>query len=513
LPDVKALARRIGALDGVRRAAVTVLAGAALALTQAPVSWPFVLFLALPILLWQLDGTGGAGEAFGVGWLAGAGYFTAGIFWIVEPFLVDPVRHGWMAPFALAGMGGGLALFWAIPFALARRLWPAHGARIVVLAGLWTLSEFARAHVLTGFPWALLGYAWVETPVIQAAALGGPHLLGFLTLVAGLLPGLLSLRAAAAAAALVAAGWGLGALRVAQPLPERPEAPLVRIVQPNAAQHLKWRPDMQREFHRRLLDATRAPGAPDVVIWPETAVDFVLGRAPDLQAEVAAAPGPEGWLILGIRRAEPTGEGWRWFNSLAVLRPDGSAAAVYDKHHLVPFGEYIPFAAAVARLGLPGLDALAGAGFSDGPGPRVVAASGVPAFLPLICYEAIFPHGLRAPGGRPEWLVQVTNDAWFGEVAGPYQHLAQARLRAIEQGLPLARAANTGVSAMIDPRGRIVGEIGLGAEGYVDAALPAALPPTPYARFGDWPALAVVLASLGLTVVIFNAGIFNKSLR
>jgi apolipoprotein N-acyltransferase len=272
---------------------------------------------------------------------------------------------------------------------------------------------------------------------------------------------------------------------------------------------------MRQEFYRRLLAATRAPAqpTPDVVIWPETAVEFVLDRDPALQAEVAAAPGPGGRLVLGIRRAEPVADGWRWFNSLAVLEPDGTAAAVYDKHHLVPLGEYVPLAPALARLGVPALATLTRTGFAAGPGPRLVAVAGVPPFLPLICYEAIFPNGLRAPGGRPEWLVQVTNDGWFGRLAGPYQHFAQARMRAIEQGLPLARAANTGISAMIDPRGRIVSRLGLGVAGYFDAVLPAALPPTFYARFGDLPALLVILASLGLTVGIFNAGIFNKTLR
>jgi apolipoprotein N-acyltransferase len=270
---------------------------------------------------------------------------------------------------------------------------------------------------------------------------------------------------------------------------------------------------MVAEFHRRLLAETRAPGEPDVVIWPETAVEFVLDHAPEQQVEVAAAAGQGGRLILGIRRAEPEGDGWRWYNSLALLEPDGRATAVYDKHHLVPFGEYIPLAPAIARFGLPALTTLTSTGFAAGPGPLLVDVPGLPPFLPLICYEAIFPHGLRVPGDRPEWLVQITNDAWFGRLAGPYQHLAQARVRAIEQGLPLARAANTGISAVIDARGRIVAELGLGAAGHIDAELPAALPPTHYARFGDLPALLLVLASLGLTVAIFNAGIFNKTLR
>jgi apolipoprotein N-acyltransferase len=251
---------------------------------------------------------------------------------------------------------------------------------------------------------------------------------------------------------------------------------------------------MEQAFYERHLALTAAPAdpPPDVTIWSETAVPFVLGHAPELLAESATAVGPRGRLILGIRRVEQAPDGDRWFNSLAVLERDGSAAAVYDKHHLVPFGEYIPFAGAVARLGLPALTTLTRGGFTAGTGPHLVTVPGLPPFLPLICYEAIFPDGLRAPEGRAEWLVQVTNDAWFGEASGPWQHFAQARVRAIEQGLPLARAANTGVSAMIDPYGRVVGSLGLGEAGYLDAVLPGPLPATFYARYGDLWALTAI---------------------
>ena len=506
-----ALERRVAGTSGLARLGLAALAGAAMALAQPPVSWPVVLFAALPVLLWLLDGTGGPRAAFGLGWAAGAGHFAAALFWIVDPFLVEPEVFGWMAPFALAGMAGGLALFWAVPFALARVWWRPGPARVLLLAALWSLAEYARGHVLTGFPWGLTAYAWVETPVIQTVALFGPYGLGLLTLTAGLLPGLGSWRAVAVAAALVAAGWGAGAWRLAQPVPERAEPLVVRLVQPNARQELKWQDGMEQAFYDRHIAMTRAPAdpRPDVTIWSETAVPFVLGERPDLQAEAAAAAGP-GRLILGIRRAEEESGAQRWYNSLAALNPDGTVAAVYDKHQLVPFGEYIPWARHVARLGLPGMETLTGGGFSAGNGPHLIEVPGVPAFLPLICYEAIFPGGLRAPEGRGEWLVQVTNDAWFGEASGPYQHFAQARVRAIEQGLPLARAANTGISAMIDPHGRVVASMGLGEAGFVDVVLPGVLPATLYARYGDVPALIGMLGLLGLTASIFYGGFFLK---
>ena len=233
---------------------------------------------------------------------------------------------------------------------------------------------------------------------------------------------------------------------------------------------------------------------------------FLLERSPELLAESAAAAAP-GTLILGIQRSEPApGGGERWFNALAVLEPDGTPAAIYDKHHLVPFGEYIPFPGLVARLGIPALTTLTRGGFSAGDGPHRVAVPGVPPFLPLICYEAIFPQAMAAPEGRPEWLLQVTNDAWFGEASGPWQHFAQARIRAIEQGLPLARAANTGISAMVDPYGRVLAALDLGVMGKVDATLPSAPSADPYSHLGDLFALIAIFSLLGLTLINFYHG-------
>lgn len=502
-------AGRVAALVGWRRALFAALAGMAMGLGHVPFSLPILTLFALPVLFWLLEASSGPRAAFGIGWLAGAGHFAVTMFWIVEPFLVDPTLHGWMAPLALPAMAFGLGLFWAVAFAAARAFGARGASLAVLLACLWAATEFGRSHVLTGFPWVLPGYVWVETPVMQGAALLGPHLLGFLTLLAGLALGASPRRGVPFAGLLLLAGWGFGALRLAEPLPERAEPVMVRLVQPDAVQALKWDPLWQAEFRNRLITATTAPQdpPPDVVIWPETAVDFLLGEAPEEQAALGALVEPEARLVTGVRRREAGPEGARWFNSLAVLGADGAPLGVYDKHHLVPFGEYMPAAGFVARLRLPGLETLTGSGFSAGPGPRLVEIDGLPPFLPLICYEAIFPHGMAAPEGRADWLVQITNDAWFGEISGPYQHLAQAQIRAIEQGLPLARAANTGISAMIDPRGRVLASLGLGEVGSLDALLPAALPAPLYARVGDGPGMIAITAIFLLTVLNFLGGV------
>ena len=503
---------RIAAARGWRRVALAFFAGATMALAQPPLSFPVALFIAVPLLFLLVRGTEGARAGFGIGWVAGAGYFASGLFWIVEPFMVDPERHGWMAPFALVGMAGGLALFWGTAFGLAALSRRKGVASAVILAALWTLADYARSHVLTGFPWALVGYSWIDTPVMQIVSVLGPHGLGFLTVLAALSIGARPLVGSVFALAVVAGLWGYGTARLERPLPERVEPLIVRLVQPNAAQELKWRSDMQQVFFDRLLASTRAVSdpVPDVTIWPEAAVPFVLGYADELQAEAAAAADPGTALILGIRRIDATPEREEWFNSLAVLRADGRAEAVYDKHLLVPFGEYIPGAGVIARLGLPALTTLTRGGFTAGRGPHLVSARGLPPFLPLICYEAIFPNLMTAPEGRAEWIVHVTNDGWFGEASGPWQHFAQARARSIEQGLPMARAANTGISAMIDPRGEVTARLGLGEEGFVDALLPAALPATIYSQYGDVPALAAILVILALTYVKLYSGVFGR---
>lgn len=500
------LEQRAAALGTAVRLTVALLLGSLLALAQPPASVPAVIFFVVPGFLLLLRTASSAARAAGIGWVCGTGYFSAALFWIVEPFQIDPELHGWLAPFALVGMSGGLALFWAAAFGTARML-PIAGLRqALAFACLLAGAEVARSYVLTGLPWALIGYAWVETPVIQLAALVGVTGLGFLSLLAAVLPvvrlpGLGQAGGIVLAVALVGLAWAYGAVRLTAPVPERTEAFVVRLVQPNAPQHLKWRADMQAVFFQRHLRMTAAEGRmgrPDAVIWSETAVPFALGYSDQYQSMIAAAAGGAP-VILGTTRVEVETEAERWYNSLAILGSDGEVDAVYDKHHLVPFGEYIPLQQVVRRFGGPTIETLTRGGFTSGDGPHVIGSPGVPPLLPLVCYEAIFPRHARAPEGRPEWLVQITNDAWFGTLSGPFQHYAQNRVRAIEQGLPLVRVANTGISAVIDPYGREVVRIDLLTEGFVDAALPGALAPTLFARVGEQPSMFAILIVFGLT--------------
>jgi len=488
------MAAQIPLLPRGRRVLMLLLIGALAALGQAPVgAWPVTL-LALAVVFGLFRMTDGWRQAAWLGWLIGTGYFLLALNWIVEPFLVDVARHGWMAPFALMALGAGLALFWALGLGVGRAM----GGGLPGFIGGMGLAELARGFVFTGFPWAQPGHVLINTPLLHWAAwLGAPGLLALVLLASALIWRMATARHVPSILGLLAlvALWPLGAWRTPE-AGAAPEAPTVRLVQPNAPQHEKWDPDKIQMFYERQLRFSAAgEGArPDLIAWPETAVPVMLNRAgPTLETISRVAGGVP--MVLGIQRFD----GPRLYNSLAYVEAGGTVAAVYDKHHLVPFGEYMPFGDLLAQWGIHGLASNAGQGYSAGPGAQVIDLGALGRALPLICYEGVFSRDLRAAPERADFLLLITNDAWFGKISGPYQHLAQARLRSAEMGLPMIRVANTGVSAMIDATGRVTARIPMGEAGWRDAPLPPPLPPTLYARLGDAPMILVFLTLLGLS--------------
>ncbi len=460
--------------------------GAVVAAGQAPLGFWWLALPGLAALTALVSRAPRPPAAAWLGLFAGAGHFTLALSWLVQPFLIDAERHAWMAPFAVLLMAFGLALFWAAA-AAGSVLW-AGWRRPLAFAVALTLAELARGHVLTGFPWATVGHIFIGTAMAQLAALGGAVALTLLATGAAALPVAFRRRGFLAAAVLVVSAAGFGQWRLDQPDP--PARPLtLRLAQPNAEQGAKWDPLRAREYFDRLLEFSAAAPVPDVVIWPETAVPYLLENEPGLAPLIASAASGA-TVLTGIQSAD----GPLYHNSLVVIAPDATVQARYNKHHLVPFGEYIPFGdQAYAQFGISAFAARLGNGYAPGPGPAILdLGTRIGRVLPLICYEAVFPQDLRNAPGRADWILQITNDAWFGTLSGPYQHLAQARLRAIEQGLPLIRVANTGISAVVDARGRLLATIPLGQAAYLDTVLPPALPPTPYARYGDGPVLAVL---------------------
>jgi apolipoprotein N-acyltransferase len=519
------LAHSIVLAWGWKRILVAFAAGAATTLALPPLDlWP-VPFLTFPLLVWLIDGCG-AGRLGGVpaaataGWWFGFGYFLAGLYWVGHAFLVDAKTFGWLLPFAVISLPAGLALFTAFGVALARLLWTRGATRVLALAVALTFAEWLRGHLLTGFPWNAFGDALATPlPLAQSASLVGLWGLTFIAVFAYASPAVIADEAAdtrrrwlapACAAVIIGAMTVYGLVRLQLTPTTFVDGVRLRIMQPNLQQDDKFRYSAKQQVMSRYIalsdraSGPQASGVGDVthLIWPESAFPFFLTREADALAQIAALL-PEGVvLITGAVRAPemvPTDAITRAYNSVYVIDDNGSVLSVYDKVHLVPFGEYLPFQDFLERQGLMQLTKVRG-GFIPGDRRRTLDVPRAPKMLPLVCYEAIFPGEAVPEGERPGWMLNLTNDGWFGASSGPYQHFQQARLRAIEEGLPLVRAANTGISAVVDPLGRVVASLPLGTEGVLDSTLPAPLPPTPYARFGDAP--AALTGALAFVLVI-----------
>ncbi len=509
----KRLRCAVASAAGWRRVGIAFGAGALSVLAMAPFFlWP-VLFLTIPALVWLIDGPSRAAArrarlmgAFAAGWWFGFGYFFAGLFWIGEAFLVEADKFAWLLPFAVTSLPAGLALFMGGAALAARLVWPSGAARLLVLAVALACAEWLRGHILTGLPWNVLGEALTyPLPLMQGVSLLGVYGLTLWTVLIAAAPLVLAADAAAgtrwrglfsgaAVAALpLATLFAYGESRLSLAVGTI-DGPRLRIVQPSVPQRDKWLPEKQREIFELHLDLSRrnASGERDDlrgvshVVWPEAAMPFLPLETPNALAAIGDLL-PEGTrLVAGALRREAIGEtgSRRVYNSLLAFGDTGALETIYDKIHLVPFGEYLPFQETLESLGFEQLTRIRG-GFTPGPEPRpLLGVAGLPPVVGLICYEAIFPAAV-VQGARPALLLNITNDGWFGRTTGPYQHFHQARLRAVEEGLPLVRAANNGVSAMIDAHGRIIGALGLNERGVIDSPLPRAAGATLYARLGD----------------------------
>jgi apolipoprotein N-acyltransferase len=457
--------------------------------------------------------------AFLRGWLAGTAYFAIGCWWVAEAFLVDAKTFGWMAPIAAGALAGGLALFWGLACALYRALKVQGPARLLVFTGAFALLEYGRGHLLTGFPWDLPGTSWpAGSPVSQAAALFGAYGMTWITVAIVSAPAVLvdgwRQRSSQVALGLAAAALtGLVLFGILQSSPSG-MAGRVRIVQPNQPELATYDElDNARILadYVALTSRPRAVPGPVTVIWPEGAIpdalDSYLAPGTATRAAVTNALQTGDTLMVGGYRVEGPPANPRYYNSLAIFQrtPDGLVLqGVYDKRHLVPFGEYLPFKPLLHLIGFQKLVPV-GDGFSSGPASPPLRIPGR-VVQPLICYEALFPglagQGARAAGQRPDLLVSVSTDAWFGATSGPWQHLNQAAYRAIEEGAPMVRGTPTGVSAVIDARGRIRTLLPLGARGLIDAEIPVAAAPTPYGRAGD--AFFMVMLAVSCLIWVFR---------
>jgi apolipoprotein N-acyltransferase len=504
-------------LDGWRRLAAAVIAGLVSALAFAPFDVFPALLLAYAVLIFLLDGA--ANEARRVraaaltGWCFGFGQFLAGLYWVGYAFTVDAAAHAWQIPFVALLLPGGLALFSAAACAIAVLYWRNGAARIVFFSAVYAASEWLRGHLLTGFPWNLAAYAWGAVPgVMQSAAIFGAYGLTLLTLLLGASFAQFSSRRRgswrlpASLISLFLLLWIGGEVRLALVRPGPVPGVRLRLVQPDVPQAEKYSLKYRFRNWTRLVELSEAPAhiAPTITIWPEAAPPFLLTAAPEALERVAGLMQGDRVLMTGTVRVQPKPDrGFAYFNSFFIFSHGGRLIGIYDKSHLVPFGEYLPLPGLLHALGLNKLVDMPD-GFGVGSGPRTFDIPGAPKADPLICYEIIFP-GAVVGSARPGFIVNVTDDSWFGPSTGPYQHLLMARMRAIEEGLPVARDANTGISAVIDPLGRVEGRLVLGRMAFLDADLPRALPGTLYARLGDAGFLLLLVFCLLCSSAILQA--------
>lgn len=516
-----ALADRVILAFGWWRAAIAMAAGAVGALAMPPFGALPAMVVSLTVAVWLVDGSARQSRAASVraaaaaGWLWGFGYFVAGLWWLGSAFLVEADLFAWALPFGVLGLPAVLAVFPAFGFAAARLLWSEGAGRVFALTLGLAVAEWLRGHVFTGFPWNTLGMALGQNPwLMQTAAVVGLYGLTVLAVLICAAPATIgtgrSLRARALPTGLgvllLVALASFGGWRLSGALPGEVAGVRLRIMQPNLPQDVAFVPSERDAVMRRYLDLSDRATSPETsglsdithLVWPESAFPFLLHQDAAALAEIGRRLRRGAVLITGAaRRSDPAQgeEAGAFFNSIQVVGDDGSILGRYDKVHLVPFGEYLPapFEWLLRRSGLRPFVQVPG-GFAAGRPRALPAIPGLPVVAATICYEAIFPEEVVPPGPRPGLILNVTNDAWFGTTPGPYQHLAQARLRSVEQGLPMVRAANSGISAVVDPYGRMVASLPLGIEGVLDARLPAAATATPFSRYGP---LALCLMLLG----------------
>ena len=509
--------QRLCGLAGWRRYLLAGVLGALVTIALPPLHlWP-----ALPVgftgLVWILDGCGDRKSAFFAGWWFGFGFLGLGLYWISFALLIEPERVGWMIPFVVLGLPAMFAIWGGLATLTVQMLGVQGVARVILLAGAWSGGEWLRGHAFTGFPWNLIGYTAVASDaLLQVVALIGIYGLGFIVVLAAAMPATLGdggaasskVRAygpVAAAALLIIVVWSGGALRLLGAQDGVVSDVNLRLVQANISQHHKWQEERRRANLARYFQLSSQSGAEKTthIIWPETAVPYFLARDPDLARAIGRLVKPGGMVITGAPRTTAEKESpFRVWNAVHAIDHDGEITGTYDKSHLLPFGEYVPFRSFLNRLGVERIAAGQG-DFQAGEGATTLSLAGLPPLGVLVCYEAIFPGEIVGDANRPRWLLNLTNDAWFGQTAGPYQHFTMSRVRAAEEGIPLVRVANTGISGIADAYGRVVVQSALGETRIIDAALPVSLDAlTPYARWGDAGFLIILLTLAIYTLAI-----------
>ncbi len=516
MPSLARIGDFVRSLIGWRARLFAFAAGAVSALGFAPFGIFPLLLLGYAALVVLIDGAHARPKPVrNTAWIVWAfafGQFLIGLHWVGYAFLVDASAHEWQIPFVALLFPGGMALvFTTPPLALAAKFWRPDASRIFVFTIAYTIAEWIRGHALTGFPWNLAAYGWgASLAVMQSAALIGAYGLTLATVLFGaslaeLFGSQFTWKLPAAMTAIFITMFAAGELRLSTVKSGTVAGVRLRIVQPNIAQSDKYRPALVEENWNRLLSLSNTPAKqrPTHIIWPEAAPPFILTRSAYALDQIAALTGRDRVLMTGALRALRHGDHLDYYNSFYVFGHGGEMLNVYDKFHLVPFGEYLPLENLLKKIGLTKVVGIEGS-FATGDGPHTLDIPGAPRAGPLICYEILFP-GDVVGATRPSWFVNVTDDSWFGPWAGPMQHLLVARMRAIEEGIPVVRAANTGISVVVDPLGRVRTSLGLNRAGALDADLPSSIEETPYAHDG-WYSFFLLLIGCIVAATLARTG-------
>lgn len=422
----------------------------------------------------------------------GFSYFICSLWWLCNALFTDPVSFGWAVPFAILGPPFYLSLYWFFSGFIVGLLWTKGIARFFVLAFALGLAEWLRALLFTGFPWNALGYTAMPTPIfMQTDAIVGLYGMNILAVLVYSLPTVLLTDEKKKAALslclsliLAHSGFGFYRLNTTQNTANSQKSSYwVRIVQPSIPQNIKLSNTTREAIFEAHMSLSATPTAdhnpePDFIVWPEASIPYLLYDNSSTTMRIASLLKPKQWAIIGAIRAEhdSLNAEMQYFNTIAVINNKGNILNTSDKLHLVPFGEYLPYQNLLKKIGLHTLADNIG-GYSAANVRKIVTMPNGFSYLPLICYEVIFPNELTFKGSPFQAIINVTNDAWFGVTPGPYQHLQQAQLRAVELGIPLIRAANNGISAVIDSYGRIVVALQQNAVGIIDSPIPSPITP------------------------------------
>jgi apolipoprotein N-acyltransferase len=492
------------------RLSLSFVFGSFMALAMPPFGIFVLPWISLPVLMFLLQGARSSWQSFLTGWIFAFGFFIFGLYWIAAAMFVDLAHFWWAVPLAVAGLPAFFAIYYGFGALVAYRIGLDGIAGALMFGLLWFLGDYARGHMFTGFPWNLLGYSWSRAlSVLQFTSVGGIYGLSLLTSVAAVLPAALVSRTRISglvflgSLVLFVVLSVVGEYRILTTSVGVVPFVRLRLVQPDIAQAEKWVESERERYFQDILNLTAQPAQKPIThfIWPETASTYYITEDVEHRAEISDRIPASSLVLTGVIRHDFDADNFmHFYNSLVAVDGLGHIVAGYDKSHLVPFGEFMPL-----RRYLP-LRTIAGSGvdFTAGTGVRSLRVHGLPLFSPLICYEAIFPGQVVDPDDRPQFLLNITNDGWYGMTTGPYQHFAIVRVRAIEEGLPLVRAANTGISGIVDPLGRVTARLGLGKKGILDGDLPTSLPRTFFARWRERP-LWIMVAMLLVTFCCIKA--------